>query len=184
MYIYSYSISKRGVLVQIRFKHLYFFLIPLYFNVVQRVTILHVDHAGLKRGGHMYILITRKNLVDWTTFSSIFSVMNSTSARTHTHVFPVFLTPVLHTTVFPSNWLLLHIYHWWKNNAICRFDFYQTSEIMFAGRNLSCTDPLYCPSTFVIHQYNILLIRSYFPIETFELVYFCLFLYLKLIKCV
>ena len=34
-----------------------------------------------------------------------------------------FLTPVLHTTIFPSNWLLFHIdlAHWWKTNDALTF---------------------------------------------------------------
>ena len=42
-------------------------------------------------------------LIDWS-FSSHITTANSPS-----HVCPSFLTPVIHTTYFPSNWLLLHI---------------------------------------------------------------------------
>ena len=55
-------------------------------------------------------------------------------ASSPTHAFPGFLTPVLHTTIFPSNWLLFHIdlVHWWKTNDACRIDFCQSSERKFA----------------------------------------------------
>ena len=50
------------------------------------------------------------------TYSSIswFSHSYITAASSPTHQFPGFLTPVLHTTIFPSNWLLFHIdlAHW------------------------------------------------------------------------
>ena len=47
------------------------------------------------------------------------------AASSPTHAIPGFLTTVLHTTIFPSNWLLLHIdlAHWWKMNDACRNDF-------------------------------------------------------------
>ena len=40
------------------------------------------------------------------------------TASSPIHVFPDFLTSVLHTTVFASNWVLFHIdfAHWWKTN--------------------------------------------------------------------
>ena len=40
-------------------------------------------------------------------FQQLFSHITAVSSPTH--VFPTFLTPVLHTTYFPSNWLLFHI---------------------------------------------------------------------------
>ena len=49
-------------------------------------------------------------LIDWglTPFLTI-SQLYITAASSPTHAFPGFLTPVLHTTNFPSNWLLFHI---------------------------------------------------------------------------
>ena len=48
-------------------------------------------------------------LIDWglTPLSTIFSHIPVASSPLH--VFPGCLTPVIHTTIFPSNWLLSHI---------------------------------------------------------------------------
>ena len=57
-------------------------------------------------------------LIDWglTPFLTISQLYHG--GQSPTHAFPGFLTPVLHTTIFPRNWLLFHIdlAHWWKTN--------------------------------------------------------------------
>ena len=47
-------------------------------------------------------------------------------------------TPVLHTKVFASNWLLAH---WWKMNDACCIDFCQTLERLFAHLGFDLTFP-------------------------------------------
>ena len=44
-------------------------------------------------------------LIDWLGFNAVFK---NFSVISPTHAFPGFLTPVHHTTNFPSNWLLFH----------------------------------------------------------------------------
>ena len=65
------------------------------------------------------------------------------AASSPTHAFPGFITPVLHTTIFPSNWLLFHIdlAHWWKTNDACRIDFCQSSERKLAEPGFKLTTP-------------------------------------------
>ena len=59
------------------------------------------------------------------------------AAISPTHVFPGFPTPVMHTTNFPSNWLLFHI----RLNDACLIDFYQISEGMLAKLGFDLTTP-------------------------------------------
>ena len=66
---------------------------------------------------------TPSNLIDWLGFNAVFnnfSVISRWSVHLLMH-FLVCLAPVLHTTVFPSNWLLFHIdlAHWLKTNDAC-----------------------------------------------------------------
>ena len=54
----------------------------------------------------------QRDLIGWLIgvecrFQQFF--IHNTAASLHTHMFPGFLTPVLHTSYFPSNWLLFHI---------------------------------------------------------------------------
>ena len=72
-----------------------------------------------------------KRLIDWG-FNAVFnnfSVISRRPVHLLMHLL-VFVTPVLHTAIFPSNWLLFHIdiAHWWKTNDACRIDFRQSSK--------------------------------------------------------
>ena len=68
-------------------------------------------------------------LIDWSLmpFLSISQLYQGGQFTYSDDAFPGFLTPVLHTIIFPSNWLLFHIdlAHWWKTNDACHIDFSQ-----------------------------------------------------------
>ena len=68
-------------------------------------------------------------LIDWliwglTSFLTI-SLSYHGGQFTHSCVSRFSHSPVLHTTIFPSDWMLFHIdlAHWWKTIDACRNDF-------------------------------------------------------------
>ena len=84
-------------------------------------------------------------LIDWLGFNAIFnkfSVISRQPVHLPVLMFLGFLTPVLQTTLFPSNWLLFShrsIAHWWKTNDACHNDFCQTLERMLAELGFKLT---------------------------------------------
>ena len=84
-------------------------------------------------------------LIDWLGFNAVFNNFSVISQRP-VHLlmfFPGFLTPVLYTTIIPSNWLLFHIAlaHWWKTNDACRIDFCQMSVWKLVEPGFKLTTP-------------------------------------------
>ena len=78
-------------------------------------------------------------LIDWglTPFLTSSQLYHG-GLSSPTHAFPGFLTTALHTTIFPSNWLLFHIdlAHWRKTNDAC-----QLSERKLAEPGFKLTTP-------------------------------------------
>ena len=70
-------------------------------------------------------------LISWcfTQFSTVLQFYHD--CKLNQHVLPDVLRPVLHTTVFPGNWLHFYIYylgHWSKKNNGSHSVFFQSSE--------------------------------------------------------
>ena len=86
----------------------------------QVIITLRLD-SGDKQGSLVYV--AGLGLIDWclTPFLTIVQLYHG--GQFTSHAFPGFLTPVLHTTNFPSNRLLFYIdiAHWWKTNDALTF---------------------------------------------------------------
>ena len=86
----------------------YFLLISPNF-VIKTFCKIDKLHYQVKYKVFQFKFILAESLIDCglTPFSKMFC--HITAASSPIHVFPGFLTPVIHTTILPSNWLLFHI---------------------------------------------------------------------------